>query len=130
MDDFNNASSAASASMMMGGLPTVEVKSKFDAEFRRFSLDGSAHRTFEEFRALVGRLHGLDASGPGASDDFRISYVDPKDNDLLPINNTDNYQVSLGESGDSFAFTLPVLIGSMTSMSGSLIARRIGMKVM
>jgi len=95
MDDFNNASSAASASMMMGGLPTVEVKSKFDAEFRRFSLDGSAHRTFEEFRALVGRLHGLDASGPGASDDFRISYVDPKDNDLLPINNTDNYQRAL-----------------------------------
>ena len=22
---------------------------------------------------------------------FRVSYVDPKDNDLLPINNTDNY---------------------------------------
>ena len=118
MDDFNNASSAASASMMMGGLPTVEVKSKFDAEFRRFSLDGSAHRTFEEFRALVGRLHGLDASGPGASDDFRISYVDPKDNDLLPINNTDNYQVRLEDSGGSFAFSSTVPNASM--MNGLL----------
>ena len=95
MDDFNaSAASAAASATMGGGLPTVEVKSKFDAEFRRFSLDGSAHRSFEEFRALVGRLHGLDGNGPGAADDFRISYVDSKDNDLLPINNTDNYQVS------------------------------------
>ena len=90
MDDFN----ASSASSSMGGLPTVEVKSKFDAEFRRFSLDGSAYRSFDEFRALVARLHGLGGDGASA-DDFRISYVDPKDNDLLPINNTDNYQVSL-----------------------------------
>lgn len=118
MDDFN----APSSSMMGGGGPTVEVKSKFDAEFRRFSLDGSTYRTFDEFRALVARLHGVGDGGAGAADDFRISYVDPKDNDLLPINNTDNYQVSLGESGGSFAFTLPVLIGSMTSMSGSLIS--------
>lgn len=96
MDDFNaSAASAAASATMGGGLPTVEVKSKFDAEFRRFSLDGSAHRSFEEFRALVGRLHGLDGNGPGAADDFRISYVDSKDNDLLPINNTDNYQRAL-----------------------------------
>jgi len=96
MDDFNaSAASAAASAPTGGGLPTVEVKSKFDAEFRRFSLDGSAHRSFEEFRALVGRLHGLDGNGPGAADDFRISYVDSKDNDLLPINNTDNYQRAL-----------------------------------
>ena len=61
---------------------------KYTVWFRRFSLDGAAHRTFEEFRALVARLHGI------GEDDFRISYVDHKDNDLLPINNTDNYQVS------------------------------------
>jgi len=91
MDDFN----APSSSMMGGGGPTVEVKSKFDAEFRRFSLDGSTYRTFDEFRALVARLHGVGDGGAGAADDFRISYVDPKDNDLLPINNTDNYQRAL-----------------------------------
>merc|ERR1719245_576894 len=95
MDDFNASAASAASATMGGGLPTVEVKSKFDAEFRRFSLDGSAHRSFEEFRALVGRLHGLDGNGPGAADDFRISYVDSKDNDLLPINNTDNYQRAL-----------------------------------
>ena len=37
----------------------------------------------------MARLHGI------GEDDFRISYVDHKDNDLLPINNTDNYQVRL-----------------------------------
>ena len=107
MDDFNaSAASAAASATTGGGLPTVEVKSKFDAEFRRFSLDGSAHRSFEEFRALVGRLHGLDGNGPGAADDFRISYVDSKDNDLLPINNTDNYQVSLHLGTYSLEFEL------------------------
>ena len=108
MDDFN--ASAASATTG-GGLPTVEVKSKFDAEFRRFSLDGSAHRSFEEFRALVGRLHGLDGNGPGAADDFRISYVDSKDNDLLPINNTDNYQVSL-QLGSAYSLEFELLCSS------------------
>ena len=114
MDDFNaSAASAAASAPTGGGLPTVEVKSKFDAEFRRFSLDGSAHRSFEEFRALVGRLHGLDGNGPGAADDFRISYVDSKDNDLLPINNTDNYQVSL-HLGSACSLEFELLLSSHT----------------
>ena len=65
----------------------VEVKSKFDAEFRRFSLDRSKHQTFDDFYNLLEGLHMMtEAKVP-----FRVSYVDPKDNDLLPINNTDNY---------------------------------------
>jgi partitioning defective protein 6 len=65
----------------------VEVKSKFDAEFRRFSLDRSKHQTFDDFYQLLEDLHILSESKVP----FRISYIDPKDNDLLPINNTDNY---------------------------------------
>jgi len=71
----------------------VEIKSKFDAEFRRFTLNRDKYRTFESFRELLEVLHLLKGS---PSDNipptpFHISYVDPKDNDLLPINNTDNY---------------------------------------
>jgi partitioning defective protein 6 len=70
-----------------GTVGRLEVKSKFDAEFRRFSLESrGAHATFESFRDLVQRMHGLEGV------QFIISYVDPSDNDLLPINNTDNYQ--------------------------------------
>jgi partitioning defective protein 6 len=65
----------------------VEIKSKFAAEFRRFSLDGSKYASFDLFRSLVAAVHQLQDS----SSDFHIFYVDPKDDDLLPITNTDNY---------------------------------------
>jgi len=64
----------------------AEIKSKFDAEFRRFSLDKAQFDTFEAFRELLEAVHHLRHSHP-----FHISYIDPKDNDLLPINNTVNY---------------------------------------
>lgn len=63
---------------------TVEVKSKFDAEFRRFSVSRSTTMKYEEFHGLLERLHRL---GDVA---FLISYTDPRDGDLLPINNDDN----------------------------------------
>lgn len=67
----------------------VEVKSKFDAEFRRISVDRNAPVKFEEFRALIERLHRLkDIS-------FLLSYIDPSDHDLLPINNDDNLRRAL-----------------------------------
>ena len=72
----------------------VEVKSKFDAEFRRFSVKTSEHETFESFHELLASVHLLKAASErGQPQDipFNIFYIDPKDNDLLPINNTDNY---------------------------------------
>jgi len=75
----------------------AEVKSKFDAEFRRFSLNRSQYETFEAFRDLLEEVHQLkgghngEGGGGGAMYPFHISYIDPKDNDLLPINNTVNY---------------------------------------
>jgi len=68
---------------------TVEVKSKFDAEFRRFSLDKSKYQTFDSFKSLLSELHHLTAVP------FVVRHSDPKDNDLLPITNDDNYLAAL-----------------------------------
>lgn len=67
---------------------TVEIKSKFAAEFRRFSLD-KKYQTFETFKQLLEELHHLQQVP------FVIRYADPKDNDLLPITNDDNYHAAL-----------------------------------
>jgi len=68
---------------------TVEVKSKFDAEFRRFSLDKSKYQTFDNFKILITELHHL------AVVPFVVKWSDPKDHDLLPITNDDNYLAAL-----------------------------------
>ncbi|CAI6364511.1 unnamed protein product [Macrosiphum euphorbiae] len=62
----------------------LEIKSKFDAEFRRISLPKTDVGTYEQFRILIERLHKL------IEVPFVLSYTDPKDGDLLPINNDDN----------------------------------------
>ncbi|XP_050510506.1 partitioning defective protein 6 [Diabrotica virgifera virgifera] len=67
----------------------TEVKSKFDAEFRRFSVERNSQTTFEDFRSLIERLHGLKETP------FLVSYIDPSDQDLLPINNDDNLRRAL-----------------------------------
>lgn len=57
---------------------------QFDAEFRRFSLNRSEKLKYEDFKGLIEKLHRLhDVT-------FLISYTDPSDGDLLPINNDDN----------------------------------------
>ncbi|KAJ0171565.1 hypothetical protein K1T71_013115 [Dendrolimus kikuchii] len=63
---------------------SVEVKTKFDAEFRRFSLSRTEKLKYEDFKALIEKLHRLHEVA------FLISYTDPRDGDLLPINNDDN----------------------------------------
>lgn len=68
---------------------TVEVKSKFDAEFRRFSVSRHELRRYEDFRQLVEKLHRL------VDVPFLLSYTDPRDGDLLPINNDDNLGLAL-----------------------------------
>lgn len=61
------------------------LSTQFDAEFRRWSVKRSEATNFEDFSKLVERLHQLNNM------EFLISYVDPSDNDLLPINNDDNF---------------------------------------
>jgi partitioning defective protein 6 len=71
----------------------LEVKSKYDAEFRRIGLVRHQFAKFEEFYQLLERLHGLYGI------QFNIYYTD-KDGDLLPINNDNNFsrvqQVTVG----------------------------------
>ncbi|XP_041757757.1 partitioning defective 6 homolog gamma-like [Coregonus clupeaformis] len=63
---------------------TVEVKSKYGAEFRRFSLNRSNPGEFQDFYKLLLRLHHL------TSIDVMIGYADIQ-GELLPINNDDNF---------------------------------------
>ena len=86
--------------------------SKFDAEFRRWSIKrNETTHTFDDFYTSIERLHKLN----GLS--FLISYIDPRDNDLLPINNDDNFHRALTtarpllrliiqKKGDSFEDTM------------------------
>ncbi|KAG7161174.1 Partitioning defective 6 beta-like [Homarus americanus] len=67
----------------------IEVKSKFDAEFRRFSVERDKYEKLEDFRSLVEELHRL------ANIAFVLAYTDPRDGDLLPITNDDNFRKAL-----------------------------------
>lgn len=86
---------------------------QFDAEFRRWSLKRHPEtvHTFDDFYSTIERTHKLS----GVS--FLISYIDPRDNDLLPINNDDNFHRALTiarpllrlivqKKGDSFEDTM------------------------
>jgi partitioning defective protein 6 len=66
---------------------TVEVKSKFECEFRRFSVDRTQVTHYEELQSLVKDFHRL----PSVMN-LTVSYTDPRNGDLLPINNDDNLQ--------------------------------------
>lgn len=65
----------------------VEVKSKFDAEFRRFSVQRDSK--YETFARLLEQLHHI------SDIPFVITYTDPTHNDLLPINNEENFSKAL-----------------------------------
>lgn len=68
-----------------------EIKSKLDAEFRRFTINPNKTGTFEEFYAFLERMHHL------TEIPFLVGYTDPQ-GDLLPINNDDNYLKALTSS--------------------------------
>ncbi|XP_061912601.1 par-6 family cell polarity regulator gamma b isoform X2 [Entelurus aequoreus] len=65
-------------------LQNVEVKSKYGAEFRRFSVDRLKPGKFEEFYKLILHVHRI------ANMEVMIGYADVH-GDLLPINNDDNF---------------------------------------
>lgn len=70
-------------------IPLVTIAHRllqFDAEFRRWSFRRQQHSQFEEFSKQVAELHRL-----ALNDQVLLSYIDPQDNDLLPINNDDNF---------------------------------------
>lgn len=57
---------------------------QFGVEFRRISLPKSSVDSYENFRSLMERLHLL------SEIPFVLSYIDPYDKYVLPINNDDN----------------------------------------
>lgn len=62
----------------------VEVKSKYGAEFRRFSVNRFKPGKFEEFYKLILHIHHL------ANIEVMIGYADTH-GDFLPINNDENF---------------------------------------
>ncbi|XP_024251401.1 partitioning defective 6 homolog gamma [Oncorhynchus tshawytscha] len=62
----------------------VEVKSKYGAEFRRFSVDRFKPGKFEDFYKLIMHVHRI------SNMEVMIGYADIH-GDLLPINNDDNF---------------------------------------
>ncbi|XP_050311703.1 partitioning defective 6 homolog gamma [Anthonomus grandis grandis] len=67
----------------------IEVKSKFEADIRRFSIERNVQAKFEDFKSVIEKLHHLNNIA------YLISYIDPSDQDLLPINNDDNLKRAL-----------------------------------
>ncbi|CAH8533370.1 unnamed protein product [Schistosoma turkestanicum] len=70
----------------------VEVKSKFDAEFRRFSFLIEDSLQYNAFYSLLERIHML------FNIPFVIQYVEPKNADLLPISNNKNFELAVNSS--------------------------------
>ena len=62
---------------------------QFEAEFRRFTLKPLEIDSHEKFRLFLEKIHKLHDLP------FIISYVDPKNDDILPINNDVNYERAL-----------------------------------
>ncbi|XP_073706270.1 partitioning defective 6 homolog alpha [Garra rufa] len=69
----------------------VEVKSKFEAEYRRFALKRNGAGGFQEFYQLLQTIHRI----PGV--DVLLGYADIH-GDLLPINNDDNFHKALSSA--------------------------------
>lgn len=63
---------------------------QFDAEFRRFSIERGKHNSLDLFRDLVESVHCLPKSAGVV-----LSYTDPRDGDLLPLSNDDNFRKAL-----------------------------------
>nr|XP_046250435.1 partitioning defective 6 homolog alpha [Scatophagus argus] len=69
----------------------VEVKSKFEAEYRRFALKRNGPGAFQEFYHLLQTIHHI----PGV--DVLLEYADVH-GDLLPINNDDNFHKAVSSA--------------------------------
>ncbi|XP_042351570.1 partitioning defective 6 homolog alpha-like isoform X2 [Plectropomus leopardus] len=69
----------------------VEVKSKFEAEYRRFALKRNGPGGFQEFYLLLQTIHRI----PGV--DVMLGYADVH-GDLLPINNDDNFHKAVSSA--------------------------------
>lgn len=121
----------------------VEVKSKFEAEYRRFALKRNGPGGFQEFHRLLQTIHHI----PGV--DVLLGYADVH-GDLLPINNDDNFHKAVSSANPLLRIIIskkedePVvfatnslqrrkkglgLTGLRTSVSGSTHSKKSGMVI-
>uniref|UniRef100_A0A1A7X0I9 Par-6 partitioning defective 6 homolog alpha n=2 Tax=Iconisemion striatum TaxID=60296 RepID=A0A1A7X0I9_9TELE len=70
---------------------TVEVKSKYEAEYRRFGLKRNGTGGFREFYRLIQTIHHIHGV------DVLLGYADIH-GDLLPINNDDNFNKAVSSA--------------------------------
>ncbi|XP_034542471.1 partitioning defective 6 homolog alpha [Notolabrus celidotus] len=102
----------------------VEVKSKFEAEYRRFALKRNGPSNFQEFYRLLQSIHRI----PGW--DVLLGYADMH-GDLLPINNDENYHKALSSANPLLRIIItkkddePIVFGT-----NSLQRRKKGMGLM
>lgn len=73
----------------------MSVKSKYMAEFRRFSL-AADDDNFQSFYDQIRFLHKV-----GTEDEIVLTYTDPVHGDLLPINNDENFVKAKKSCGGS-----------------------------
>lgn len=85
MSRYQRSSSHSNVPTTLTSPSLIEIKSKFEAEYRRCSVQRARVSCFGDFHALLCRLHLL------ADVEVTVGYVDPKDSCLLPINNDDNF---------------------------------------
>lgn len=87
---------------------------QFESEFRRFNVDRTKMTRFDAFSDLVRDFFRLTPEM-----NITMSYTDPRNSDLLPINNDDNLQ-------RAFSTAMPLLKvfiyreqgGCVTKMAG------------
>lgn len=72
----------------------VEVKSRLNSEFRRVAISAQTLRTVDSFYTFFLKLHHVH-NERGTDQQYDIYYMDPSDNELLPINNDTNYMRAL-----------------------------------
>lgn len=70
----------------------IAIKSKFEAEFRRFSLQRSDITNLDDFLKTIEHFHKL------FTIPFNIFYADPVHGDLLPINNDVNFGLAISSA--------------------------------
>ncbi|XP_055732745.1 partitioning defective 6 homolog gamma-like [Salvelinus fontinalis] len=81
---MNRSFNKSQSSLQYFDCIAVEVKSKYGAEFRRFSVDRFKPGKFEDFYKLIMHVHRI------TNMEVMIGYADIH-GDLLPINNDDNF---------------------------------------
>ncbi|XP_038130768.1 partitioning defective 6 homolog alpha isoform X2 [Cyprinodon tularosa] len=96
---------------------TVEVKSKFEAEYRRFGLKRNSFGGFKEFYQILQTIHHIHG------DDVLLEYADIH-GDLLPINNDENFNKAVSLANPVLRIIITKKGGESTAYCTNSLQRR------